>query len=41
MVLDPNLTWPKMEKFISFLDENLDKEQISSKIKEIKEIIFQ
>jgi thymidylate synthase len=41
VILDPDLTWLKMENFISFLDENLDKDQISSKIKEIKEIIFQ
>jgi len=40
-VLNPGLTWPKMEKFISFFNENLDKEQISSKIKEVKESIFQ
>ena len=41
ITLNPDLTWPKMEKFISFLSEDLDKEEISSKIKEIKEIIFQ
>jgi len=41
MTLNPDLTWPKMEKFISFFEENLDKDEISSKIKEIREIIFQ
>ena len=40
VILDPDLTWPKMENFISFLDEDLDKEEVLNKIKNIKEAIF-
>ena len=41
VILNPDITWPKMEKFLHFLNEDLDKKEISNKIKEVKEIIFE
>lgn len=41
LVLKEELTWPKMENFIYFLKEEVDKETILNKVKEIKEMIFQ
>ena len=40
IVLDPNLTWPKMENYTSFFNEDLDKEEVLNTIKKTKEIIF-
>ena len=33
-VLNPDLTWPKMESFLSFLNEDLDKEEVLNYIVE-------